>query len=117
MKVLNNFIFSLFQAFEITIDVVSGRNAKWKANNLSGRYHIIDIVNERPAYKVGFNIVKNTLIYCFPILYLRETRRLIQAKIYTFGSMKKRSHGISQVIHLTKLKMNCTICIQQFITL
>ena len=43
-----------FEASEITLKVISGRNSSWIPENLSGRYHVVDIVNDRPAYKVSF---------------------------------------------------------------
>ena len=42
--------------------MVSGRKCIWKGRNLSGPYHIAEIVNDRPAYKVSFSITK-TLHY------------------------------------------------------
>ena len=50
----------IFQDFEITIDVVSGKNVfnNWKQINLSGQYHLTEILNDRPAYKVSFDIQK-----------------------------------------------------------
>ena len=42
----------------MTITVVSGHtdeeHKKWRDKNWSGCYHMVEIVNRRPAYKVSF---------------------------------------------------------------
>ena len=44
-----------YLAFVITINVISAhkKRKKYREKNYSGRYRIIEIVNDRPAYKVS----------------------------------------------------------------
>ena len=48
----------IFLALSISIDVVSGYTDKktkdYRRNNWSGIYHMVEIVNDRPAYKVSY---------------------------------------------------------------
>ena len=48
----------IFLALSISIDVVSGNTDKkkkeYRDNNCNGIYHMVEIVNDRPVYKVSF---------------------------------------------------------------
>jgi len=48
----------IFLALSIYIDVVSGRTDKkrkeYREKNWSGIYHMVEIVTDRPVYKVSF---------------------------------------------------------------
>ena len=55
----------IFLALSLSIDVVSGytdTNIKeYREKNWSGIYHMVEIVNDRPAYKVSFCYSQETL--------------------------------------------------------
>ena len=64
-NIVHGFHFELFLALSITLNVVSGdtrKNSKrYRDNNLSGNYHMTDIVNDRPVYKVSLFLPRNIL--------------------------------------------------------
>ena len=64
-NIVHGFHFELFLALSITLNVVSGdtrKNSKrYRDKNLSGNYHMTDIVNDRPVYKVSLFLPRNIL--------------------------------------------------------
>ena len=70
--------------------MVSGRTDKdekeWKDKNLSGCYHMVEIVNDRPAYKVSFCSSQKTLATKGLLLFnSSEAKRLKVVLKYLFG--------------------------------
>ena len=65
-------IWSYSLAFVVTIKVISAhkKRKQYRDKNYSGRYHMVEIVDERPVYKVSLIIVKSGITFeVFWILY------------------------------------------------
>ena len=62
-KFVDGFKLDYFLALSISINVVSGytdeKIKEYQDKNLSGYYHVVEIVNDRPAYKVSVIDKKN----------------------------------------------------------
>ena len=61
-----------FLAFVLTIKVISAhkKRKQYRDKNYSGRYHMVEIVDERPVYKVSLIIAKSGItLEVFLIFY------------------------------------------------
>ena len=82
----------IFLALSISIDVVSGytdTNIKeYREKNWSGIYHMVEIVNDRPAYKVSFCYLQETLaIKSMLLLNFSEPKKMKMVLKYISGIM------------------------------
>ena len=79
----------------LTVTVVSAHTDKkekeWRENDLSGFYHMVEIVNDRPVYKVSFLLQKSLTLATKGLLLLNfsETKKLKAVKRYIFGIKEK----------------------------
>ena len=91
--------FWIIQGFpSITITVVSGHTDKdekeWRDKNFSGCYHMVEFVNDRPAYEVSSFYWKGTLATKgLLLLNFSETKRMKMAIKYISGIMRQKRVG------------------------
>ena len=89
-KFVDGFKLDYFLALSISINVVSGKKSKeWRDKNLSGYYHMVEIVNDRPVYKVSIKYLQGTLATkSLLLMNFSETKKLMMAMKYISGTMK-----------------------------
>ena len=105
----------MIQGFpSITITVVSGHTdkdeKKWRDTNWSGCYHMVEFVNDRPAFKVCFCYSQETLATKgLLLLNFSETKRLKVAKKYIsgmttslVGQQRRQRSGVCHQVQISK---------------
>ena len=105
----------MIQGFpSITITVVSGHTdkdeKKWRDTNWSGCYHMVEFVNDRPAFKVCFCYSQETLATKgLLLLNFSETKRLKVAKKYISGMttslVGQERSGVCHQVQISKPEM------------
>ena len=102
----------------MTITVISGDTNKeykeWIDTNFSGCYHMVEIVNDRPAYKVSFCSWQETLARKgLLLLNFSEMKRLGAnglALKYISGIKIQKRIGVWQMSQISKLEITIAAC-------
>ena len=93
----------------VTITMVSGHTDKkqkeWREKNFSGCYHMVEIVNDRPAYKVTFIDFTIDLLVLNQTFDFSETKRLNMA-MRCISGITGQNFGIYHMLRISKKEIN-----------
>ena len=85
---------------------------EWRDKNYSGRYHLVETVNGRPAFKVSFLLTRNTCNKRFVnFLFQRGEKTKLGSEIYLWYHGTEKDWRLSSGSDFKARNNNCLMYI------